>query len=416
MTKVSISQERIKLKNARMARGLSQPALANEIKCSREAISQWERGVADPHPDYILALCTFFGKNPADLDLAKELTEDELRMIEEILKNRTVDRRQALGILTLPAFASVDLSSLSKPLVSPEQFLGQCNAAINACWQLMKHGNFGDVQSVLVEYLPTLADLTSRQSEYQSMAASQASQAKILQAQLAGHKLDYIARRIYSTEAMHLGELSGDSRIYATALYWQADTFIYYYHQPQKAIHIIKDALALLDSDAFLLKSALSFNLAIAYAIDKGEKDKDKIIDMAQQARIAMPKSPELEPFHQCVDIGPSGLDRYEGRTFLYLAERFSDQEYAEKAYNAFGLAINKQEGNRTLCQTLIHQADAARVIGDLHEFATCLERGLTIALQIGSQKRKDKAYKVLCKVSELWKKEQEYQNLVKMF
>src|SRR5919197_1232001 len=119
-----MDMERTKLKAARINRGLSQSELADAIHYSREAVSAWERGLADPHSDAIRELCLFFDKNPADLDLAKDLTEDELRMIEEILKNRVVDRRQALGIVALPAFAGVNITtSLSKGIVSPEQFL-----------------------------------------------------------------------------------------------------------------------------------------------------------------------------------------------------------------------------------------------------------------------------------------------------
>jgi transcriptional regulator with XRE-family HTH domain len=105
-----MDMERQKLIAARKARNLTQAQLADALNCSKAAIGLWERSEATPKDDMILALCTFFGKDAASLDLAEALSERKLKMIQNLLKNRTVDHRQALAIVTLPAFRGIDLS------------------------------------------------------------------------------------------------------------------------------------------------------------------------------------------------------------------------------------------------------------------------------------------------------------------
>src|SRR5919197_22188 len=205
------TKERTKLKAARVERGLSQSELADAIKYSREAINAWERGKMDPGTDAIGKLCVFFGKNPADLDLAKDLTEDELRMIEEILKNRVVDRRQALGIVALPAFAGVNITtSLSKPLVSPGAFLRLCRASIDGCWRLLKHDGFIEAHAMLTENMTTLSDLATHSSPCQNLAAALAAEAKFLLSVIAMHSLQYTCEETLYSDAIHFAEMSGD--------------------------------------------------------------------------------------------------------------------------------------------------------------------------------------------------------------
>lgn len=374
----------------------------------------WERGVADPHPDYIITLCNFFGKNPADLDLAKELTEDELRMIQEILKNRKVDRRQALVIAALPAFAGIDWSELSNPLVSPDIFLSQCSAAINVCWHLMGHDGLAYVNEILKAYLPILTRMADSPSDYQHLAASLAVEAKSLEVLLAMHRRDHMEYEICSASAVRFGRLAGNNRKLATTLSIQGRVYTFHLPNAKRAIPLFKDGLELLDRDALLNKADLSSGLAYAYALQGQER---KAIEMIEQSRTAMPKYPERDPLYRLIDFGLADLDRIEGRVYLCLAEKRSNSEYAEKAYNAFAQGTSKQAtSSRSRSQTLILQAEAALALGDFREFVQCLEQGLSIALQIASERRKHEAHVVLVKAPDMWKKEDRYEELVKMF
>jgi transcriptional regulator with XRE-family HTH domain len=407
-------QERTKLKAARVERGLTQAQLANEIKCGQRSIASWEMSESDPQDHWINELCTFFDKEPHELDLAKELTESELAMLQEILKNKRVDRRQALAIVSsIPAFAGVDLSVLeSSGIVVPERFLSQCNAVINVCWQFLDYGGYAAIKGVLAEYIPTLLNLASQPSKYRESAASLMVQIKIMASLLATRDHNFVERKILCLEAVQFGELSGDSLAHTAALYWQADTHVYCYRQPQKAIPLLEKGLTCLDSDSSQNKSALYSNLAIAYG---QEGDESKARNYAEQARNAMSKYIKTDPF-RCI-LGSSALYRDEGRLFLALAKRFPDGSFAQRAYDTFSQSLgNNPTSERSLSQILIHKADAAIGIDDLHEYIRCLTEGARIAFRLDSKNRKQEAFTVLHKAPESWQKEKEYQELVKMF
>lgn len=44
----------------RQHRGLSQEALAKELKASRQSVGHWESGRQEPHLCYLVRLCEFF--------------------------------------------------------------------------------------------------------------------------------------------------------------------------------------------------------------------------------------------------------------------------------------------------------------------------------------------------------------------
>src|SRR5437764_2424166 len=176
--------------------------------------------------------------------------------------------------------------------MSSKQFLKQCNATINACWQLMKHGGFAEVQNVLAEYFPTLSDLADVQSDYQKMAASLAVEATFLQIILAGHKLDFVGRGICCSEAVRFGRLSGNKHLYVIALGYLGRHHYLYISDPKKATASFDNALATLNSDTFLqvdtslLRSITHMGLSGAYSQDKEEKH--NAIDKLEQAKILM--------------------------------------------------------------------------------------------------------------------------------
>ena len=56
-----------KLKMLRASRGLSQEQLAAELDVSRQAISKWETGAADPSTANLLALAKLYGISAEEL-------------------------------------------------------------------------------------------------------------------------------------------------------------------------------------------------------------------------------------------------------------------------------------------------------------------------------------------------------------
>jgi transcriptional regulator with XRE-family HTH domain len=158
---------------------LSQQDVASAIRCSREAYSNWERGLVTPQEYWVNKLLTFFDKkDPKDLDIyvTIQITEGQIAMLQKILGSVHLDRREALELVSrVPALAAL-IDMLAEPqtssgIVAPAQFLSQCTAVINVCWQQMNIGGYAHVASLLPEYIPTLHNLTT-QSKYQDEAAS----------------------------------------------------------------------------------------------------------------------------------------------------------------------------------------------------------------------------------------------------
>ena len=56
-----------KLKETRLARGMTQEFVAESLGISRQAVSKWETGAADPSTGNLLALAKLYGVSAADL-------------------------------------------------------------------------------------------------------------------------------------------------------------------------------------------------------------------------------------------------------------------------------------------------------------------------------------------------------------
>src|SRR5439155_13838095 len=96
-----------------------------------------------------------------------------------------------------------------------------------------------------------------------------------------------------------------DPFLHMAALFWQGDTHVYCYRQPEEAIPIFKEGLSYVNSDAPLFESALFVNLAIAYA-QRG--DETEALKMVAQARNAIAQDAEQDPY-QYIQMGHGILD-----------------------------------------------------------------------------------------------------------
>lgn len=79
--------ERVRLAEARYSEGWSQEKVAESIGVTRNTVSQWERGVTDPHPIYVHRLCQLYRKTAAELDLGGRQGEKVHREGIEIKKS-----------------------------------------------------------------------------------------------------------------------------------------------------------------------------------------------------------------------------------------------------------------------------------------------------------------------------------------
>lgn len=377
-----MNTKRMKLTALRQAKGLSQLELAESIGVSRESISLWERGVADPHPSQVRRLCNYFEKEADELDL---------------------------GTITaapvIPAFS-----------ISMEEFLSQCSAALGGCWQLLQHAGFYTAENILMSYLPTLQAGATQPSPYQDVVAALATQAKILQCVLATHKLNYPGREMAVMEAVRFARMTQDRRLQAVSLMYQAYTYTWCYPIiPEKAIRLFTEALQCLDNDAYLLKSDIGIGLADAYAQANNETAALKAIETAQ---IAFPTYPEQDPSYTYADCTRSECYQWQGRMFLHLADNGRDPSYYQTAYNSFSTATSQQQsiGERSTSHSLILKADAARGMGDMEHYVECLGEGVRIALGIDSHKEYNTALTVFQKSPQSWRKEAKLKELQEIF
>src|SRR5262249_15625723 len=150
-------------KGQRENRRLSQQTAADEIGCSREAYILWERGKSTPQGHWLDKILAYYEvSSAADLDIF------------------IAPRRQVLQMM-VGAGAAGALMSIGNTTLSPEKFLSQCDIMIKVCREQLNQGNYATIGSILVEYVPTLESLASNSSRVQKVAASLATQAKLLQ-------------------------------------------------------------------------------------------------------------------------------------------------------------------------------------------------------------------------------------------
>ena len=461
---------RYNLTEARVLADLTQEELADAIKADRKAVNAWERGDVMPQPGHRRAIRRELDNedlhlfvNYPEQDIAAATHDDgessevavssssqgnicpQLQTSEQLSPtcqeepNRAMlkssdpnfdsdtqgsseeymelTRRKAIESFLLAAGIPFVSGSdgpmlLSMPIViAPGEFLGQCNAAITGCWQLLKHKGFDTVGDILSKNIPRLTQLATIPGDHQDIAAGLAAQAKILEGVLAMHRMDLVGRELAMIEAMKFGKITGDPHIRITAMLYQAYTYVFMSPpRPSKAIPIFLEALRLVDSQACLLQSDAYSGLANAYAQDN---DQDAALEALSQAEALMPKYPEQDQSFLYADHGWPEFYLWKSRAYLNLTGFSTD--YFQQAYDVFMLPDNSSGATtRSASMIAILQADAARGLGHMDHFIELLERGMFLAIEIDSQQRINEAHDVMGRIPTKWQKETAIQNLQK--
>src|SRR5581483_6757467 len=104
----SESQPRVRLTEARNARGWSQQEVADQLGTTYVNVSRWERGITRPSPYFRKKLCVLFGKTEQDLDLVQE----------NELQTETSERGQMPTSQPVPA-TSISSVPSTPPATSP---------------------------------------------------------------------------------------------------------------------------------------------------------------------------------------------------------------------------------------------------------------------------------------------------------
>ncbi|WP_146747271.1 hypothetical protein [Thermogemmatispora tikiterensis] len=351
------------------------------------------------------------------------LIDQELVMIDDTLQHYSrheeleLSRREAL--VTIAALPTILLSWRRPEWTNEmlaEEFLPQCSASLAACWHLLKGNGLTTVQEILPRFAPTLILMARQATRYQRVAARLATQAAILQAILAMHRLDIAGRERSCLEALRCSRAAADERLECAALMYLGYTYSFCYRprQPRKAIAVFEEALRVLGSQDSLLRSDVAMGLAEAYAQCGDERQALHYMTLAQDA---FPTRPELDPSFAYAECGLNVLYQWEGKMCLELSAHFPDFGYQQRGWQAIELSLATPSiSERASNESLIYQADAARLIGELDLFARYVRQGAELALTLHSQKRYNEVREVFQRAPRSWQHEPQIQRLARDF
>jgi hypothetical protein len=228
------------------------------------------------------------------------------------------------------------------------------------------------------------------------------------------HRLNFAGREVYCKDAVRFASISGDNNLQGAALTYLGYTYSFCYapRRPEKAIQTFLEALQTIGNDAPLLRSNISMGLAEACAQCKEEQKALHYIGLAQTH---FPAYPELDPSYIYGDCSLHVLYQWEGKMYLELAEHYSGRGYQRKAASALMQGSGVQSiSARSTAETIIYQADAARILGELDIYSTSLRQAAQMARDLGSQKRYSEALSVFERTPEKWRRERKIQELAK--
>lgn len=458
-----------KLRAARKQKRWSQERAAAEIKIDRKTYIRWEQGHHTPQPGTLDLACKAFGMSAEELGFATDSLQDigfafpisfeeeskdwgtwlgiklaqivtrvgawhkdvafcdeiqmevdqEIKMIDHELQQyhaeeqQAISRRQALTtIAALPTALVWGVGMANDAAI--EEFLPRCAASITSCWHLMKGKGFVAVSGIFSTFIPSLATIALRQSKYQQSAARLAVQASIIQGILAMHQLNFTEREAHCHDAVRYATISQDRVLHAAALMYLGYTYshCYYPREPRKAIPVFQKALHVLGDEITLLRSDILMGLSEACAQCKQEQEALRYMGMTQQF---FPDHPELDRSFIYADCGVNTLYQWQGKAYLQLVGHFPDAGYQQKAVDSLMQSIGISSiSERSANETVIYQADAARVLGELEIYTDSLRKATQMAVAIGSRRRYNDALLVYQQTPQKWIKERQIQTLAR--
>ena len=366
----------------------------------------------------ISTMMTLWHGSMLSCDEVQIVIDQEIKTMDDELQRYQVDEQENISRRqALIAIAALPTTLLAYGVTSDsvtEDFLRQCAASITACWHLMNGKGLAAVNEVLPRLAPQLGALALRPSKHQHEAAQLATQASIIQAILSMHQLNVKARETHCKDAIRYAHISGNKQLQAAAYMYLGYTFSFCYQprQPQKAITAFQQGLQTLGQDASLIRSDILMGMAEAHAQNGQEQEALRYIGLAQDH---FPDYPENDPSYIYAECGTPTLYQWEGKMYLELVDYYTDRGYQQKASDALMQSIGATSLNdRCTNETIIYQADAARVLGEIDIYAGSLKQAAQMAIDLGSKKRYNEALQVYQRTPTTWIKESQIQLLAR--
>jgi transcriptional regulator with XRE-family HTH domain len=369
--------ERRNLIEARKKAKLSQGEMASRIKASREAVSQWERGVADPQPAHVRALCGLFEiDDPTDLlKIEDDLPED---------------------VLCAPPFLADDL-------------LTNYVRGIAACQDLYYNGNPRQVEAILPLYCNQIALLARQASPLQQSAARLASQAQQLACELATDREDFGIAQQAGKQAFLYAQLAGDSNLQVAALISLANlNFHLSSANPSSirkyssdALQFYQHAVSLLENATPLLKGRTYAGIAEVYAMRGQFQEAMRAMGLAYEH---FPMKPEEDPAYPYLRASRYSLYVFgDAQTRLFL----NQPKEADKALIAMQKETNDPQIEPiTKLDMLYYQVGIQLQQGELGTSCTILTEAAILARNLGSRLYFNKLAASYHQLEEQWSKE----------
>ena len=353
--------ERTKLKEARKKAKLSQGELADKIKASREAVSQWERAVADPQPSHARALYDVL-----EVDDSIDLLEIEDDLLEEVPCESSLAGLWANDLLT------------------------NYVRGIAACQDLYYNGNPHQVEAILPLYCNQTARLARQDSPLQQSAARLASQAQQLACELATDHEDFGTARQAGQQAFTYAQVAGDTNLQVNALIslanigWHLSSAqpCFIRKHSKDALQAYKQAVSLLGKNVTPLLTGRTYaGIAEVYAMRGQFQEAMGAMGLAYEH---FPMKPERDPAYPYLRASRYALYVFgDAQSRLLLGQ----PKEADKALIAMQKETNDPEIEPiTRVDLLYYQAVVQIQQGEIEPSVTILTEATTLAKSLGSR------------------------------
>ena len=318
----------------------------------------------------------------------------------------------ALASVSFPLITSIRQGRLTAGVI--EEFLSEVTASVTTCWYLLQGDGLTTVEVTLPLYLPELVQVVKSSSLYRKRAAYLAAQGFLLLGLLAHHRVRYAERVAHCQKAVSYASASGDLTLLVACLVHLSDAFLIS-GQREDSLSTCVQAEGYSKELSGFLRSKL---LAKSAHADAQQGNSQKVTRFLGEAYATFTDADDETPVFLLACCGLFEIILDEGLSTFDLGNHAKDQgklgcarKYWKDAAEKFskmeklpsGIAVPVRIG----AEVLIAQALAYAKARNMEGFLTAFEKGVQLAKELGSEKRKQEAKEALEAALEQWPNDQ---------
>jgi transcriptional regulator with XRE-family HTH domain len=334
-------------------------------------------------------------------------------------KNYQITRREALCSLATLPMITLGLSTSGKR-VQPAQYkivLEQCAASIEACWELSKSSESGDLLlafKMISQYLSTLKTIVKESSAHSRDATSLTAQAYLLKHVLGLHveSPDVAIAKGYAKLAVIYAEQSHDPLLHITAL--RNLTWAYnHIRNYSQALSTIEQAEQLVECYRTSLPSA---GICAAYSTLAVIKAKNGLspAPALDHAQMALSELPTTNHASGSMDFSYAKLMRDNALAYYYQGNYGEALAALANVIDSNDLSSKVPMPFRTRVELLNNQTMSMLKSStkDMDQVLHCWRAGIEGAINLRSQQRFDEACMAYEVMSGIWPRENSIKDL----